>query len=129
MAIILFDGVCNLCNGSVQFIIKRDKKAVFKFASLQSDIGQSILKEYKIPAGDLFSIILVENNKAYSRSTAALHIARRLDGAWKILYIGILFPKFLRDRIYDWVAKNRYRWFGKKEECMIPSPAMRERFL
>lgn len=129
MAIILFDGVCNLCNGSVQFIIKRDKKAVFKFASLQSDIGQSILKEYKIPAGDLFSIILVENNKAYSRSTAALHIARRLDGAWKILYIGILFPKFLRDSIYDWVAKNRYRWFGKKEECMIPSPAMRERFL
>lgn len=127
--LILFDGVCNLCSGSVQFIIRRDPQRLFRFASLQSELGQSFLKQAQLPPVELQTLLLVENGKIYKRSTAALRIARRLRGAWKLLYGLIIIPPFIRNFIYNWVARNRYRWFGKKESCWIPTPELRELFL
>lgn len=127
-AIILFDGVCNLCNNSVQFIIKHDKDAYFKFASLQSDFGGQLKVAKQIP-NDVDSIILVENGKVYMQSSAILRIARRLDGAWKLAAAALVIPRPIRDIIYRYVAKNRYRWFGKQDQCMLPSPDLKERFL
>ena len=127
--IILFDGVCNLCSASVQFIIKRDRAGRFSFASLQSGIGQQLSAQHGIDAADLDSIVLVEGGKAYQRSTAALRIGRHLDGAWKLLYAGMIVPPFIRDRVYDYVATNRYNWFGEQTECWIPTAALRGRFL
>jgi predicted DCC family thiol-disulfide oxidoreductase YuxK len=128
-AIILFDGVCNFCDSSVQFVLKRDKKAYFNFASLQSEIGQQLLEKYKIPKDKFESLVLIENDKAYLFSTGALRIARKLNGAWPLLYGFIIIPPFIRDFFYKLIANNRYRLFGKKEECMIPSPEWRSRFL
>lgn len=127
--IILFDGVCNLCNRAVQFIIKHDKKNIFRFASLQSEAGRKLLSEYSLPLNELNSFILIENGKAYSRSTGALRVVKKLNGILPWLYSFIIIPKIFRDSIYNWVAKNRYQWFGKKEECMIPTPELKARFL
>ncbi|MCM3616369.1 thiol-disulfide oxidoreductase DCC family protein [Sutcliffiella horikoshii] len=127
--ILLFDGVCNLCNSMVTFVIKHDPKAKFKFASLQSEIGQHILKEHSLSTDHFDSFYYIDGNKAFTKSTAALKLAKNLDGAWKLLYPLIIIPKPLRDIIYSFVAKNRYRWFGKRNECMLPNPEMKKRFL
>ena len=128
-SIILFDGVCNLCNTLVNFIIKHDKKAYFKFASLQSDAAKEILLQYNSKKINLDSIILIENNAVYEKSTAALKISKNLTGGFKLLYALIIIPKFIRDWVYYFIAENRYKWFGKKESCMIPSPEIKSRFL
>ncbi|PAD34679.1 thiol-disulfide oxidoreductase DCC family protein [Terribacillus saccharophilus] len=127
-AIILFDGVCNLCNNSVQFIIKHDKAAYFKFASLQSDFGGQLKEAKQIP-GHVDSIILVENGKVYMQSSAILRISRHLNGPWKLAAAALIIPRPLRDGLYRYVAKNRYRWFGRQDQCMLPSPDLKERFL
>lgn len=123
--IILFDGVCNLCNGAVNFVIKRDKKNVFKFATLQSEHAE----EFGFDLTKMDSIILIDGDKNYSKSSAALHIARHLSGAYPLLYAFMILPKFIRDWVYDYIAKNRYKWFGKKESCMIPTPELQDKFL
>lgn len=126
--IILFDGICNFCDSSVQFIIKRDKAAYFRFASIQSEVGQRLLKEYKIPA-DVDSVILIEDGRAYMESTAPLKICRHLDGAWQLFYVLLVVPPFVRNFFYRLFAKNRYRFFGQKEVCMLPTTKQRQRFL
>ena len=127
--VVLFDGVCNLCNGAVQFIIRRDPSSQCRFASLQSDYGQSQLLKFGLDPTKLHSIIVLENERIYERSDAALKIASRLAGPWPLLkFFGIL-PRFLRDGVYDVIAKNRYKMFGRKDSCMIPTPDLRERFV
>lgn len=128
-AIILFDGVCNFCNGSVNFIIERDREKYFKFAPLQSEIGQNLLSEYDIDKNVTDSVVLIENGKAYVRTTAALRIAKRLSGAWKLFYGFIIVPEFIRDVFYKLFAEYRYKIFGKKDACMMPTPEIRERFI
>ncbi|MDQ0243488.1 putative DCC family thiol-disulfide oxidoreductase YuxK [Bacillus fengqiuensis] len=127
--IILFDGVCNFCDGAVQFIIKRDPKAHFSFASLQSKSGQDLLTKWDLPTDTFNSMVYAKGNRIYTKSTAALKIARELKGGWPLLYALILIPKPIRDIVYDLIAKNRYKWFGQKDECMVPSPDVRKRFL
>lgn len=127
--VILFDGVCNLCNGSVQYVIKHDKQGLFRFASLQSDSGQELLQQYQLPQSDFTSFVLMEEGEIYTRSTAALRVARKLSGIVKLLYGFIIVPAFIRDGVYNFIAKNRYKWFGKQESCMIPTPELKERFL
>ena len=124
--IILFDGVCNLCNRSVQFIIKKDKKGIFKFASLQSTVGKELLKEFELPEDSFQSFIYIKND--FSRSDAALEIAKMLNGVWQFVYFFKIVPKFFRDPIYNLIARNRYKWFGKKDECRVPTSKMKERF-
>lgn len=127
--IIFFDGECNLCNRSVQFIIKRDSKGVFKFASQASEIGEKLIKQYRIP-GQIDSIILVDENRIYLESDAVLRICKDLDGLWKLLSIFLIIPKRIRNMIYQVVAKNRHKWFSNNESsCMLPSPDMKKRFL
>jgi len=128
-SIILFDGVCNVCNGSVQFVIKRDKKNNFRFASLQSQEGQKLLARYNLPASDFNSFVLIENERVYIKSEGALKVAKKLSGLWPLLYGFIIVPKFLRDGVYNLIARNRYKWFGKKDSCMIPTPEIRAKFL
>ena len=127
--VILFDGVCNLCNGAVQFIIKHDRKNIFRFASLQSDAGQQLLKQFSLPQDQFNSFVLIENEKAFTQSVAALRIAKKLSGAVRLLYGFIIVPPFIRNAVYRLIANNRYRWFGKKESCMIPTPELRQKFL
>ena len=127
--VIFFDGVCNLCNSSVQFVIKRDPKANFRFASLQSDLAKQLLPKGLSEDDNLQSIVMLSGDTIYTRSTAALRVAKKLGGLWPVLYSFMLIPKFLRDAVYDFIARNRYKWFGKKDECMIPTPEMKERFL
>ena len=128
--LILFDGVCNLCNRSIQFIIKRDKKDVFRYAALQSEIGQQLVAERGIDRLKVDSIILIEPNIAYyTKSTAALEIGKSFGGGWKLLALFEWIPRPIRDWVYDRVAKNRYRWFGKKQDCMIPTPELQAKFL
>ena len=127
--IILFDGVCNLCNGFVQFIIKRDQNAIFKFAALQSDFGQAFLKSQNLNQLELKSVILIEGEKIYTQSKAALKITKYLDGAWKFGYAFIIVPPFIRNGFYKIVSKYRYKWFGKKNQCMIPNAEFKNRFL
>lgn len=127
--IVLFDGVCNLCNGAINFLIAHDPQGHFKMAALQSEIGSKLLEQYKIDPQYTDSIILIENNKAYVKSTAALQIVRKFNGAWPLLYGFIILPRFIRDAVYDFIAKNRYEWFGRKDSCMIPTPALKSRFL
>ncbi|WP_064091707.1 thiol-disulfide oxidoreductase DCC family protein [Rossellomorea aquimaris] len=126
--IILFDGECNFCDKSVQFIIKRDPEGHFKFASLQSEIGKRLLERCNSPK-DIDSFILIEESDCYFKSSAALRVCKNITGAWKILTIFLVIPKPIRDFFYDIVAKNRYKWFGEKESCMLPSPEERKRFL
>ena len=128
-SIILFDGVCNLCNSSVNFIIDHDKKNDFRFASLQSDAGQNLLKKFDLNTKDFDSIILVENGKHYERSSAVLKIVKEFPGLWKLLYVFIVVPPPVRDFVYDIIADNRYKWFGKKESCRVPTPELKEKFL
>ena len=127
--IIFFDGVCNLCTGTVQFVIRHDPKHHFRFASLQSEIGQQLLKEYNLPTEEFGSFILFEDGKVYTKSTAALRVTRKLNGLWPVVYTNIVFPLFIRDGIYNLIAKNRYRWFGKKEACWIPTPELNKLFI
>ncbi|MEO8172773.1 MAG: thiol-disulfide oxidoreductase DCC family protein [Sediminibacterium sp.] len=127
--IIFFDGVCNLCTGVVQFVIRHDPKRRFRFASLQSEIGQQLLKQNDLPSAEFGSFILFENGKVYTKSTAALTVAKNLNGLLPIWYVNIIFPKFIRDGVYNLVARNRYKWFGKKEECWIPTPELNELFI
>lgn len=126
--IILFDGVCNLCNGFVQRIIAADKNDYFRFASLQSEAGQSLLKNHP-NLQDLKSIVYLDNGKIYTKSTAAIKISSHLGFTWKILQLGYILPVFLRDGIYNIIAKNRYKWFGKKDQCMVPTPELKAKFL
>jgi len=128
-SLVLFDGVCNLCNSSVQFILKRDPFKKFRFASLQSETGRRWLAKMGLPADSLDTLVLIENDKAYTRSTAALKIARHLSGLWPLFYGLIVLPAFFRDALYRCVARNRYRWFGKKEACPLPKPEWKDRFL
>ena len=127
--IILFDGVCNLCNNAVQFVIKHDPLNKFMFASLQSAMGQSLLQQYNLPQKNLDSFVLIQNEKVFFKSTAALQVAKQLTGPIKLLYGFIIVPAFIRNAVYNFIAKNRYKWFGKKDSCMIPTPALQSRFL
>ena len=127
--IVLFDGVCNLCSNSVQFILKRDKKNQFLFGSLQGNYGQQMLGQYQLPATEFNSFMLIEGDKLYTRSSGALRMLKHLGGAWSLLYAFIIVPKFIRDGIYNWIARNRYKWFGKKEECWLPRPEWKAKFL
>lgn len=128
-AIILFDGVCNLCNASVQFVLKHDKNHHFVFAALQSDVARDILLHYPEKITEKDSILLIQEHKIYSESTAALLIAKRFTGFWKIFQVFWIVPKSIRDYAYKFIAKHRYRWFGKKEQCMIPRKGLENRFL
>jgi predicted DCC family thiol-disulfide oxidoreductase YuxK len=127
--LILFDGVCNLCNGSVQFVIKHDKESKFLFTSLQSDKGQEILKHFGMKTDDFDSFILLDKGEIYTKSSGVLKEAVILGGWFKIFAIFYLVPTFIRDLFYSFVAKNRYRFFGKKDSCMIPTPELKARFL
>src|SRR5258708_2233094 len=127
-SIVLFDVVCNFCNDSVNFIIRHDRDNKFKFATLQSDIGQEFRVEYNV-GEDIDSIVLIEDGKAFTHSTAGLRIAKALGGIWSLFYGFIIVPVVIRDWFYKLFAKHRYRIFGKKEVCMIPTPDVRERFL
>ncbi|MFL6196629.1 MAG: thiol-disulfide oxidoreductase DCC family protein [Thermoanaerobaculia bacterium] len=127
--IVLFDGVCNLCSTSVQFILRRDPAGRFRFASLQSPAGQELQARFGMDPAALDSVILVEGDRWYKESDAALRIARGLKGAWKLLTVLRLIPRPLRDAAYRLIARNRYRWFGKTEVCWLPTPELRGRFL
>lgn len=127
--VVLFDGVCNFCNGSVQFMIRRDPAGVFRFASLQSEYGQSQLKRFDLPPHELYSIIVVEEDLYFQKSDAILKIARHLKSPWSALTVFKIIPRFIRDVVYELIAKNRYKLFGRKDECMIPSPELKARFL
>lgn len=127
--VVLFDGVCNLCNQSVLLIIRYDPSATFKFTSIQSAQGQQLLALHGLDPTALHSIILIMGEKVFQRSRAALEIARRMSGAWPLFYFFIILPPFLRDGMYNLIASNRYRLFGKKDQCMIPTPDLKERFL
>jgi len=127
--LVLFDGVCNLCNGAVQFIIKRDRRSRFKFSSLQSDYSQKLMRKFGLNNNTLHSIILIRDDKLYQRSNAALEIARYLDGVWPAFYIFKIIPVFLRDPVYNLISRNRYRLFGKRDSCMIPLPELKDRFI
>jgi predicted DCC family thiol-disulfide oxidoreductase YuxK len=127
--IILFDGVCNLCNSAVLFVIKRDTKDQFRFAALQSEIGQSLAKKHQLDTTQVDSIVLIMKDRVFIKSSAALHISRYLSGAYPLLFLFIIIPSFIRNWVYDYVAKNRYRWYGKKDQCMIPTKELKSKFL
>ncbi|MEM9997104.1 MAG: thiol-disulfide oxidoreductase DCC family protein [Bacteroidota bacterium] len=127
--VILFDGVCNLCNASVNFVLDRDRASLFRMAALQSDVGQALLAQHGYAGTAPDSIALVEDGQIHFRSTAALRIAARLDGAWPLFQVFRVVPEPLRDVVYDWIARNRYRWFGKQDACRLPTPDERARFL
>lgn len=118
--VILFDGICNLCTSSVQFVIKHDTRHIFRFASLQGKKGQQLLQANAMHVTDLNSFILYENGKIYTRSSAALRVSKKLNGLWPLLYLFIIVPPFIRNSVYNFISKNRYRWFGKKEICWLP---------
>ncbi len=126
--ILLFDGECNLCNGIVQFVIKRDPNAKYQFAALQSETGQKLLKEYNFP-NQFDSFIMIEDGKAYQKSSAALRVVRHLNGGWRLFTVFKIIPTPIRDVIYNFIARNRYKWFGKRDSCMIPTPDIKSRFL
>jgi predicted DCC family thiol-disulfide oxidoreductase YuxK len=127
--VILFDGVCNYCNSMVNFIIRHDKKKIFRFTPLQSEAGQKILSQFNLPQKKFDSFMLVENNKIYQRSDAALRLYNLLPWTWKWTQLFWIVPGFIRNGVYNIIAKNRYKWFGKKNACMVPAPDVRERFL
>jgi predicted DCC family thiol-disulfide oxidoreductase YuxK len=127
--LVLFDGVCNFCNYWVQFALKRNKKKSLKFGSQQGETAREILPGFGMNPDVLSSVYLIENNKLYKESTAAFRICKHLDGAWKLFYVLVFIPAFLRDPVYKLIAKYRYKWFGKKESCMIPTPEQRSRFV
>lgn len=128
-SVIFFDGICNLCNGAVQFVIEKDRQNYFKFAALQSEFAKNALSnaELKVKHGDSF--VLLENGKVYEQSTAALKVARKLNGLWPLLYGFIIVPPLIRNAVYKYVARNRYKWFGKQESCWVPTPELKSKFL
>ena len=128
-ALILFDGVCNLCNGFVNFVIDHDPEGYFHFGALQSEAAGSYLAAHDVPSDSLDSVVLIEDGQAYTRSTAALRVLWHLDGAWSLLYAFILIPKPLRDWVYDRIANVRYDWFGKRDQCRMPTPDLKARFI
>ncbi len=128
-AIVLFDGVCNFCNSSVNFIIKHDTKNIFLFATLQSEKGKELLNKFKIDVQKMDTIILIENENYFIKSTAALKIAKHLNRLYPLLFALIIIPTFIRNFFYDIVAKNRYKWFGKKDVCMIPTKELKSKFI
>ena len=127
--VVLFDGVCNLCNGSVRFIIAHDPAAHFRFAALQSEAARRLLSESGLNDQLADSVALIECGRVFTRSTAALHIARRLCFPWPLLYTLIVVPRTLRDAVYNLIARHRYGWFGKRDACMVATPELRTRFL
>jgi len=127
--IVLFDGECNLCNGAVKFIIRRDPDARFKFAPLQSDTGRMLLSSASLPADIQDTVVLIEHEQSFTQSTAALRIAKRLNRLWPLLYVFIIVPRPIRNMIYHWIARHRYAWFGRKESCMLMTPELRHRFI
>lgn len=127
--IILFDGVCNFCNGAINFVLKQDKKKIFRFATLQSEAGQKILQQYHLATNDFESFILIDKDKIYKKSSATLRVLNQLPWHWKELQIFWIVPVFIRNAIYDFIAKNRYKWFGQKDQCMIPTAEMKSRFI
>ncbi|HYD91757.1 MAG TPA: thiol-disulfide oxidoreductase DCC family protein [Flavobacterium sp.] len=128
--LILFDGVCNLCDATVQFIIKHDKQDVFRFVALQSELGQEIVKYIGVDTSKTDSIILYEPGRAYYyKAEAAIRIAKELGGIYSLVGVFSVLPNWFSNKIYDYVARNRYKWYGKKEECMIPTPEMKAKFL
>ena len=126
--VIFFDGLCNLCNGAVQFTIERDPKNIFHFASLQSSFAEETLSPFNVKPKEGDSFILLEKGKVYQRSTAALRVAKKLSGLWPLLYGFIIIPPVIRDAVYNFVAKNRYKWFGKEESCWVPTPELKDKF-
>ena len=127
--IVLFDGVCNLCNQTIDFIMRNDPRGHFKFGALQEESTQEMLEAYKVEKDYLDSIVLVRKDRIFYKSRAALEITKKLNGIWPLLYVFILIPNFLRNPLYDWIARNRYKWFGKKETCRLPTPEEKDRFL
>jgi predicted DCC family thiol-disulfide oxidoreductase YuxK len=127
--IILIDGQCNLCHAITRFVIKRDPVAKFRFASIQSEQGQLLLREGSLSGNDLDTFVMIESGRYYTKSTAALRLCRKLGGCWPLLYSLRIFPLFVRDRVYDWIARSRYRWFGHNESCLVPTEEIRKRFL
>jgi predicted DCC family thiol-disulfide oxidoreductase YuxK len=128
--LILFDGVCNLCDASVQYIIKHDNKDIFRYTALQSEVGQEIINKFNIDISKTDSILLYSEEKGISyKSTAALKIASNLGFPINIMVIFLIVPAFIRNWVYDFIAKNRYNWYGKKDECMIPTPELKSKFL
>lgn len=127
--LLLFDGVCNLCNGLVQFIIRHDHNRRFSFAPLQSETGKRILGEHGLQAPEMDSLVYWRKGQVHVRSSAALHVARDLGGIWRLAFALIIVPRFLRDAAYNLVARHRYHWFGKREQCMVPTPGLKDRFL
>ncbi|MFP4556388.1 MAG: thiol-disulfide oxidoreductase DCC family protein [Bacteroidales bacterium] len=127
--IVLYDGVCNLCNSSVQFIIKRDKKDLFRFAASQTEAGEQLCSVYNVKPIKNDTLIVIEHGKVYTKSTAALKIARRLSGLWPTLTVFFIVPRFIRDYIYGVIAKNRYKWFGRQDTCVKPSTEEKEKFI
>lgn len=127
--IILFDGICNFCNGVVQFLIRRDRHDYFRYCPLQSPKGQALLKQFDLKTTSSQSVVLIENGKAWQKSDAFYHMMKRLPGGWKIFYLIIIIPRFIRDGVYEFISRNRYKWFGKRETCMIPTPEQRKKFL
>ena len=128
-SIVLFDGVCNLCSGFVQFVYPRDPEGKYRFASLQSDVGQALLAEHDLPTDELESIVLIEDGESYVKSAAVIQIATGLGGAYRLLSPFRYVPAAVRDRVYDFVADHRYKWFGRKDRCMMPSGDVQSRFL
>jgi len=130
MPVILFDGVCNLCESTVHFVVRRDKNRQFRFASLQSAAAQEILSSHQYALDDLSSVLLIIDDRLYRKSRAALQIVRRLDAAWPLLYyVFFWIPIFIADPVYDFIGNRRYKWFGKKIECWIPDDDLRQRFI
>lgn len=127
--IVLFDGVCNLCSGIVHFSIAHDPHRKFKFASLQSPEGRGLLEKFALPTDDFDSFVLIDGDKCYLKSTAALRAMKEYSGPWPLMYVFIIVPRPLRDLAYDLIAKNRYGWFGKKDQCFIPTEDIKSRFL
>ncbi|MFN7691459.1 MAG: thiol-disulfide oxidoreductase DCC family protein [Bacteroidota bacterium] len=127
--ILLFDGVCNLCNNTVLFVIKRDRKKQIRFGAIQSQEGKKLLQKFGIDQQYLGSLIFIDEGKVYLKSSGALRLSKYLSGLWPLLYALMVIPAFIRNPIYDFVAANRYKWFGKKEVCMIPTPELKSLFL
>ncbi len=128
-SVVLFDGVCNLCNSAVNFLLDIDQHQRLHFASLQSTFGQAVLAGQGMDQRDLDTFVFLVNNQVFTRSRAALEVLRAVGGVWQLAYCLIIVPPFIRDGIYKWVAKNRYRWFGKQETCRLPTPLLKARFL
>jgi predicted DCC family thiol-disulfide oxidoreductase YuxK len=129
MLVVLFDGVCNLCNSSVNWIIDHDKEGKFKFASLQSVYGQNVVKQFNLTGEYMDTVLLLDGDKLYKRSEAVLRIAKHIGGIYSLVYVFIIVPAFIRNFFYNFVARNRYRWFGKQDACRIPTPELKAKFL